>query len=114
MLYRHFKGNLYSVVSQEGFRVNNTLAFKFCSVVGFGKETKDQSNVVIMRSGDGFFVMRPGGYELEDLGTHIKPVKVVIYHSLEKPNEYWVRDYKEFNDEVERDGNLHKRFTLLG
>ncbi len=40
--------------------------------------------------------------------------EMVVYRALYGEKEYWVRPASMWNEEVQRDGKIYKRFTFLG
>lgn len=54
-------------------------------------------------------------YRVLDVVLHTETLeKLVLYHSLEKPEQLWVRPLVMFNENVEVEGRSVPRFTYLG
>ena len=54
-----------------------------------------------------------GLYELVDIALHSETLEeMVVYRSLEN-GKYWVRPASMWNETVEHEGRLLKRFTLI-
>lgn len=52
-------------------------------------------------------------YEVVAVGTHSETgEKMVIYKALYGDGGYWVRPASMWNETVERDGKIYKRFTF--
>ena len=53
-------------------------------------------------------------YEVLYIGKDSETMEdVVIYRALYGQNEVWVRPARMWNETVERDGKIYKRFTLI-
>lgn len=53
-------------------------------------------------------------YEVLYIGKDSETMEdVVIYRALYSQNEVWVRPARMWNETVERDGKIYKRFTLI-
>lgn len=53
-------------------------------------------------------------YEVLYIGKDSETMEdVVIYRALYGQNEVWVRPARMWNEAVERDGKIYKRFTLI-
>ncbi|MBQ2736160.1 MAG: DUF1653 domain-containing protein [Clostridia bacterium] len=53
-------------------------------------------------------------YEVLYIGKDSETMEdVVIYRALYGQNEVWVRPARMWNETVERDGKIYKRFTLM-
>ena len=53
-------------------------------------------------------------YEVLYIGKDSETMEdVVIYRALYGQNEVWVRPARMWNETVERDGRIYKRFTLI-
>ena len=53
-------------------------------------------------------------YEVLYIGKDSETMEdVVIYRALYGRNEVWVRPARMWNETVERDGKIYKRFTLI-
>ncbi len=55
-------------------------------------------------------------YELVGVARHSeKPdLKMAVYRSAKNPEEYWVRPLEMWNEVIQRDGKLIKRFEYIG
>ena len=54
-------------------------------------------------------------YEVIAVGTHSETMeKMVIYKALYGDGVFWVRPASMWNETVERDGEVFKRFTYIG
>lgn len=53
-------------------------------------------------------------YEVLYIGKDSETMEdVVVYRALYGENNVWVRPAKMWNETVERDGRIYKRFTLI-
>jgi hypothetical protein len=53
-------------------------------------------------------------YEVLYIGKDSETMEdVVVYRALYGENNVWVRPAKMWNETVERDGKIYKRFTLI-
>ena len=54
-------------------------------------------------------------YEVIGIGKHSETLEeMVIYKALYNDGEYWIRPASMWNEKVERDGKIFKRFTYIG
>ena len=54
-------------------------------------------------------------YELIDVATHSETMEpMVVYRALYGEKELWVRPASMWNETVERDGKIFKRFEFVG
>lgn len=53
-------------------------------------------------------------YEVIGLANHSETLeKMVVYRALYGDNEIWVRPASMWNEEVEKEGKIFKRFTYI-
>lgn len=53
-------------------------------------------------------------YEVVALARHSETnEEMVVYKALDKKGAYWVRPASMWNETVERDGKVYKRFTYI-
>ncbi len=54
-------------------------------------------------------------YEVLCVGKHSETQEeMVVYKALYGAGEVWIRPISMWNEELERDGKTHKRFTFIG
>ena len=55
-------------------------------------------------------------YELVSIARHSEnpDIKMAVYRSVGNPEEYWVRPLTMWNESVEHDGKIVKRFEYIG
>lgn len=53
-------------------------------------------------------------YQVLNIARHSETEEyLVIYHPLKTPNDIWARPLSMFNETIERDGVLLKRFSFI-
>lgn len=53
-------------------------------------------------------------YEVIEIGKHSETLEELVIYKSTKDNSIWVRPLSMWNETVERDNNIYKRFEYIG